>query len=232
MTTDSAAMAEGRQSVTAFFETQQDADKAHADLLAAGFAASDIELLRGQAAQDVADEPHEDVGILRSLLNIFVFMPESDRSSYREGLRRGGIALAVHTGPEGYERAIDILDRDGAVNLDERETAWKAEGWSPEAPAAPVSPSGFERVQSHDPLVNTDANRDVRERIGTGTADPGAGLDLAPESAVSPGPERTAIPGEDTQSITSRRDTLHGRTRVRSYLGTVADMPTGVDPSI
>ena len=232
MTTDSAAMAEGRQTVTAFFETQGDADKAHADLLAAGFPANDIELLRGQAAQDVADEPHEDVGILRSLLNIFVFMPESDRSSFREGLRRGGIALAVHTGPEGYERAIDILDRDGAVNLDERETAWKAEGWSPDAPTAPVSPSGFERVQSHDPLVNTDANRDVRERIGTGTADPGAGLDLAPDSAVSPGPERTAIPGEDTQSVTSRRDTMHGRTRVRSYLGTVADMPTGVDPSI
>ncbi len=228
MSNDSTAMAENRQTVTAFFETQGDADKARADLLAAGFAASDIELLKGQAAQDVA-EPHEDVGILRSLLNIFVFMPESDRSSYREGLRRGGIALAVHTGSEGYERAIDILDRDGAVNLDERETAWKAEGWSP---AAPVSPSGFEQVQSHDPLVNADANRDVRERIGTGTSDPGAGLDLAPASAVSPGPERTAIPGEDTQSVTSRRDTVHGRTRVRSYLGTVADMPTDVDPSI
>ena len=230
--TDSTATAEGRQTVTAFFETPDDADKARADLLAAGFAATDIEVLRGQAAQDVADEPHEDVGILRSLLNIFVFMPESDRSSYREGLRRGGVALAVHTGPDGYERAIDILDRDGAVNLDERETAWKAEGWSPDVPTAPASPSGFDRVQSHDPLVNADANRDVRERIGTGTADPGAGLDLAPESAVSPGPERTAIPGEDTQSVTSRRDTVHGRTRVRSYLGTVADMPTGVDPSI
>ncbi len=231
MTTDSAAMAGGRQTVTAFFETQADADKAQADLLAAGFSASDIELLQGRAAQDAA-EPQEDVGILRSLLNIFVFMPESDRSSYREGLRRGGIALAVHTGPEGYERAIDILDRDGAVNLDERETAWKAEGWSPEIPATPVDPSGFDRVQSHDPLVNADANRDVRERIGVGTADPGAGLDLAPASAASPGPERTAIPGEDTQSVTSRRDTVHGRTRVRSYLGTVADMPTGVDPSI
>ena len=231
MTTASEATAKARQTVTAFFEAQAEADKAHADLLAAGFAASDIELLRGQAAQDVA-EPKEDVGILRSLLNIFVFMPESDRSSYREGLRRGGIALAVHTGPEGYERAIDILDRDGAVNLDERETVWKEEGWSPEVSATPVSPSGFDRVQSHDPLVNTDANRDVRERIGTGTSDPGAGLDLAPESAVSPGPERTVIPGEDTQSVTSRRDTVHGRTRVRSYLGTVADMPTGVDPSI
>ena len=232
MTTDSAAMAERRQTVTAFFENTGDADKARADLLAAGFAASDIESLQGQAAQDVADEPHEDVGILRSLLNIFVFMPESDRSSYREGLRRGGIALAVHTGPDGYERAIDILDRDGAVNLDERETAWKAEGWSPETAAAPASPSGFERVQSHDPLVNAAANHDVRERIGIGTADPGAGLDLAPASAVSPGPERTVIPGEDMQSVTSRRDTVHGRTRVRSYLGTVADMPTGVDPSI
>ena len=232
MTLDSGAASQSRQTVTAFFESQAEADKARADLLAAGFPEADIHLVQGGAAQDVA-EPREDVGFFRALLNIFVFMPENDRASYEEGLRRGGVALAVHTGQDRYERAIDILDRDGAVDLDERETSWRTEGWSPTGTRhTSADTAAFEAAQGHDALVNPDANRDVRERIGTGTADPGAGVDLAPPSAVSPGPERTAIPGEESQSVTSRRDTAHGRSRVRSYVGSVADMPTGVDPSI
>ena len=224
--------AQSRQTVTAFFESRAEADHARADLIAAGFPEADIQVVAGEAAQAKA-EPHKDVGLFQALLDIFVFMPTDDRATYEEGLRRGGIALAVHTAPEGYERAIDILDRDGAVNLDERETAWTSEGWAP-ATRKPTTPDDarFEGQQRHDPLVTGAANRDVRERIGVGTADFGAGMDLAPASAVSPGPERTAIPGEDTQSVTARRDTEHGRGRVRSYIGSVADIPTGVDPAI
>ena len=186
---DSATGAGTRQTVTAFFETQGEADRAKADLLAAGFAESDIHVLAGEAAQRKA-EPHRDVGLFRALLDIFVFMPADDKATYQEGLSRGGVALAVHTGAAGYERAIDILDRDGAVNLDERETAWKAEGWSPERPLSangnrvPPDASGFEGEQRHDPMVDEGANKDVRERIGAGTSNPGAGIDLAPESAV------------------------------------------------
>ncbi len=232
MTFDSGAANQSRQTVTAFFESQDDADKAKADLLAAGFPEADVHMLHDAKAQEVA-EPHQDVGILRSLLNIFVFMPENDRASYEEGLRRGGVAVAVETDQAGYERAIDILDRDGAVNLDERETAWKQEGWSPTASRpASAETTAFESANAQDKLVNPSANQDVRERMGIGTANPGAGLDLAPESAVSPGPERTAIPGEESESVTAKRDTEHGRSRVRSYIGSVAGMPTGIDPSI
>ena len=226
---DSATQAPNHQTVTAFFESQGEADHAKADLLAAGFAEADIHLVAGEAAQRKT-APHRDVGLFRALLDIFVFMPEDDKATYQEGLDRGGVALAVHTGEAGYERAIDILDRDGAVNLDERETEWKAEGWAPSRPAPDAS--GFAVAQGHDPLVDEGANRDIRERIGVGTANPSAGIDLAPESAVSPGPERTPIPGEEEASLTSRRDTAHGRTRVRSYIGTVGGMPTGVDPAI
>ena len=227
---------QSHQTVTAFFEDRTEAAKAKADLLAAGFADGDIHILEGDEAQANA-APHKDVGIFRALLNIFVFMPEDERATYEEGLRRGGVAVAVHTGPDSYERAIDILDRDGAVNLDERETAWKAEGWAPSragvgTSAETTDSDGFEQAQSHDRLVNPAATKDVRERLGTGTADPTVGLDIAPESAVSPGPERTPIPGEGLDSVTARRDEGHGRNRVRSYIGTVANLPTGVDPSI
>ncbi len=234
---DASGATDDRRTVTAFFETRAEAEHAKADLLAAGFSGSDVHLLEGDAAQE-RTEPHRDVGVFKALLDIFVFMPTDDRATYEEGLRRGGFALAVQASEAGYERAIDILDRDGAVNLDERESAWQAEGWSPARPLSaggqhvPPGASGYEGAQRHDPLVDESANRDVRERIGVGTADPGAGMDLAPESAVAPGPERTAIPGEESESVTARRDTAHGRTRIRSYIGSVAGIPTGIDPSI
>ncbi|RYC33147.1 hypothetical protein D3273_04555 [Lichenibacterium minor] len=232
---DSDPQARSRQTVTAFFESQGEADHAKADLLAAGFAEADIHVVAGEAVQGHA-APHRDVGLFRALLDIFVFMPEDDKATYQEGLNRGGVALAVHTGEAGYERAIDILDRDGAVNLDERETEWKAGGWSrplaAEARRDPADAADADSAQRHDPLVDAGAVRDVRERIGVGTANPSAGIDLAPESAVSPGPERTPIPGEEEASLTSRRDTGHGRARVRSYIGSVGGMPTGIDPAI
>lgn len=230
----SATEAPSRQSVTAFFETRGEADHAKADLLSAGFPKADIQVLTGEAARREA-EPRRDVGVVRALLDIFVFMPEDDRATYQEGIARGGVALAVHTDAAGYERAIDILDRDGAVNLDEREAVWKGEGWTPSKTpptGASADARAFEADQRHDPLVDAGATGDVRERIGVGTSDPGVGMDLAPASAAAPGPERTEIPGEDAQSVTARRDTDHGRTRVRSYIGSVAGMPTGVDPSI
>lgn len=224
---------QGRHTVTAFFDDPADAEKARADLLAAGFAADDI--VRKAGAENAAANAEEHrQGILRSLLDIFVFMPPHDQLSYAEGLRRGGVALAVHTMPDAYEQAIDILDRDGAVDLDEREVAWKQEGWnaepSPARPGGPGSPeqAGFEADNTHDKLVNPAANNDVRERIGTGTSDMTVGTDLAPGSAVS-----------DTPAA-SMRDDAHGRRRVRSYLGPDAarpatdldTVPAGVDPQI
>ena len=120
----------GRHSVTAFFDQREAAEKARADLLAAGFPAADVVFVPGaEAAAGVGPAHHQ--GILKSLLDIFVFMPPRDQLTYAEGLRRGGMALVVRTGPDDYERAIDILDRDGAVDLDERESSWKAEGWTP-----------------------------------------------------------------------------------------------------
>ena len=115
--------------MTAFFDQRAAAEKARADLLQAGYPEQDVVLVPGAeaAAAAAAPESHHQ-SIFKSILDIFVFMPSEDQLTYAEGLRRGGMALMVRTGPEGYERAIDILDRDGAVNLDERETAWKSEG--------------------------------------------------------------------------------------------------------
>lgn len=226
----------GRHSVTAFFDQRAAAEKARADLLKAGYPEQDVVLVPGAEAAAAAPESHHQ-SIFKSLLDIFVFMPSEDQLTYAEGLRRGGMALMVRTGPEGYERAIDILDRDGAVNLDERETAWKSEGWTSEAgaprPGGPGSAdqAGFERSNLHDPLVNASANKDMRERIGVGTSDMTVGTDLDPPSAATE--RRSADVDADARgTVTVKRDLSHGRSRVRSYVGGASAIPPGIDPQI
>ena len=56
-------------------------------------------------------------------------MPEEDRYAYAEGVRRGGTVVSVRTTDADYDRALEILDAEGAVNMDEREAAWRSEGW-------------------------------------------------------------------------------------------------------
>ncbi len=126
--TDSFSTAQtGTRSVTAFFDTSEHATIAKNDLVAAGVPATSITIVGSNADNFTATEDQHQ-GFWESLTNFF--MPEDDRRVYSEGLRRGGFALSVRTTEALYDKAIDVLDRDGAVDLDEREVAWESEGWS------------------------------------------------------------------------------------------------------
>jgi hypothetical protein len=58
-----------------------------------------------------------------------LFLPAEDRYAYAEGLRRGGVVVSVRTEETGYERVLEILDREGAVDLDKQQASWRKEGW-------------------------------------------------------------------------------------------------------
>ena len=57
-------------------------------------------------------------------------VPEEDAQFYAEGLRRGGtlIIVAART-DELAERAVEILKRHGAVDVEQRAAEWRALGW-------------------------------------------------------------------------------------------------------
>ncbi len=52
-----------------------------------------------------------------------------DDHIYEEGLRRGGYLLTARVEDHDAERAIDILDDEGTVDLDQRQATWSSEGW-------------------------------------------------------------------------------------------------------
>ncbi len=55
---------------------------------------------------------------------------EEHAQTYAEGVRRGGHLVMVRAGHDRVAEAEEILDRHGAVDLNERSAAWKQDGWA------------------------------------------------------------------------------------------------------
>lgn len=68
-------------------------------------------------------------GLVGALTHVGV--PHEDAAHYNEGVRRGGILLAVKAADEDAIRVAQILSDDGAVNIDERVEQYKREGYTP-----------------------------------------------------------------------------------------------------
>ena len=60
----------------------------------------------------------------------------ADADAYAEGVRRGGTLVTVRADDAMLARAAQIMDIDGATDLDERRTAWGRDGWTPGATTA------------------------------------------------------------------------------------------------
>ncbi|WP_395665697.1 DUF2171 domain-containing protein [Methylocella sp.] len=124
--------------IAALFDTREEAEAAAADLMQAGVAPSRV-LVTGE--EHLADDPpREDgkPGFWEALKELF--LPDEDRRAYAEGLRRGGFMVSVRPLEHEYQRAVDILDRAGAVDIDERETYWRREGWTGRLGGAAAAP--------------------------------------------------------------------------------------------
>ena len=55
---------------------------------------------------------------------------ETDAHSYAEGVKRGGTLVTVRADDALVDRAAEILDREHTVDMNDRETNWRGEGWS------------------------------------------------------------------------------------------------------
>ena len=146
----------GHRTVTAFFDGESDANTAVKFFHNAGIDKAAVRLVEGRGGA-LEESAHAEVhkGFLQSLSDFF--MSDEDRHSYAEGLSRGGYLVTV-TGLDDttYNDAVDILDREGAVNFDEREEEWRAKGWAPYAakPTAATMGSAEGTVDEVIPVVS------------------------------------------------------------------------------
>ena len=57
-------------------------------------------------------------------------VPRSDAQAYAEGVRRGGSLVVVECDDDEVDRVTSVMDRDGVLDLDEQQSAWRREGWT------------------------------------------------------------------------------------------------------
>jgi uncharacterized protein (TIGR02271 family) len=68
-------------------------------------------------------------GLLGALVDVGV--PEEEANYYAEGVRRGGVLVSVHADDEMMiDRAVNILERHNAVDVQHRAGEWRSSGWT------------------------------------------------------------------------------------------------------
>jgi hypothetical protein len=91
-------------------------------MIAAGPLATVLAGLAGAGAGAVAG------GILGALVDLGI--PEETAGYYAEGVRRGGTLVSVRVDDQYTDKALNILNRHNPVDLNERTTQWRSEGWT------------------------------------------------------------------------------------------------------
>jgi len=104
------------------FENSELADEVVRDLEATGFLRADVRILKEpveMAGSGVMSTPHTDfeVGLTRDLTAFGVL--EGDAEAYVQGVRRGGVMVFATGSGKKADKATEIMNRHGAVELEE-----------------------------------------------------------------------------------------------------------------
>jgi len=215
-----------QRTITAFFESRQDAEEAVQRLHAEGFSRDSVRLVEGHQGGSTtqgATNSDESFGFWEGLKDLF--LPDEDRSTYAEGLRRGGYLVTVTTRDANYERALDILDDEGTVDIDERASAWRSEGWTgyagggggPSSMGSTGAMAGMAAAAGSAGLTSptggsSSTTASAASRTGTGATSSAA----ASARGSSTGEE--VIPVVEEELRVGKREVSGGRVRVRSYV--------------
>jgi hypothetical protein len=67
-------------------------------------------------------------GLIGGLVDMGV--PDEDANFYAEGVRRGGTLVSVSAEDSKANRAYDLMQRHGAVDINQRGAEWRKSGWT------------------------------------------------------------------------------------------------------
>jgi len=138
-------------------------------------------------------------GILSRLRSAGV--PEDDSHMYAEGVRRGGSLVIARLADDNVDRGLEIMSNYRPVDIDERGSQWRTEGWTRyDESAGPYTGSGL-----------TDAAAAMRTTNETTTARTGS-------TRTAQTGDETVIPIVEEQLSVGKREIERGGVRIRSYV--------------
>ena len=115
------------RTITALFDTKDDALAGRQRLIDANIDADHIRVQDKSHLSDDSYAPGSNASFWESNRN--AYLPDEDRHSYEEGMRRGGYLLTADVDEDDIDEAIRALETTPAVDLDERAVGWRQEGW-------------------------------------------------------------------------------------------------------
>jgi uncharacterized protein (TIGR02271 family) len=148
----------------------------------------------------------QDTGFWASLKDLFV--PDEDRHAYAEGMRRGSTVVSAQVEDAMIDDAMGILESQGAVDLDSRESEWRQSGWT-----------GYQADAATDASVaSSPANTGLGVAATGATAQTGLENRTGMAASTMRADGEQVIPIAEEQVRVGKRDVERGRVRVRSYV--------------
>ncbi|HEV2564753.1 MAG TPA: YsnF/AvaK domain-containing protein [Microvirga sp.] len=157
-------------------------------------------------------------------------VPQDDARAYAEGVHRGHALIAVRCDDDEADRVVDILDTDDVLDIDERQDAWRSEGWSDYG-------SGVSDIGTGGATTSAGMMGGAGLASGSGTRDNDVAQDrtyAASDERMNLGSDlesdRTRLHGSDVgrgdevipvaeeELHVGKREVSHGRVRIRSHV--------------
>lgn len=151
--------------LVAVFETNTDADRAKEELIKAGYDRGSVQLhdAASSSVQSSGAPTDGDDSIfsgIKHMFNNLLGRENGDHHAYAEAVKRGHAVLTILTPTrEEADRAADIIEAYGPLDLDDQQSHWRAGGWTGGADYAGASlyqgqggtPQGSLGAQQSDP---------------------------------------------------------------------------------
>ncbi|HEX8381954.1 MAG TPA: YsnF/AvaK domain-containing protein [Sphingomonas sp.] len=183
------------RTLTALFDSRADAEAAKARLEAASIDISKVHV-HDQAStgysESSAYSTHENRGFWSNLKG--AFLPDEDRHTYEEGIKRGGALLTAEVDEDNADEAVRILESANTIDLDDRTSSWRQSGWDYESNRGTTTGAGIGSALG----LGASRDSDMTDRLTTGNE------------------ERLEVVQEEL--VVGKREVDRGGVRVRSYV--------------
>lgn len=174
------------RTITAMFDSRSEAESARARLSSSGLEAERVRIIDQETGSSTGGAGGQD-GFWASLKDLF--MPDEDRHAYGEGIRRGGYMLVAEVEKDDVDRACQLLDQDGSIDFEQRQSEWRNQGWA-----------GYQADRQAGAFGQLGGDRD--------------GASFSNDRSV----EEERIPIANEELRVGKREVERGGARVRSYI--------------
>jgi len=155
---------------TAMFENRKDAERTQAELERLGIIDTDGTNVHDRNSLGYSGDQYSSASNQGFWGSNNSRIPDEDRHTYEEGVRRGHYVLTVNTDEERADEVHRLLENSNACDVDEKASSWRKEGWT--APAAGLTGAAAAGSMARDTRDTRDVNEEripiVEEELKVG----------------------------------------------------------------